>query len=63
MGLFAAAQPQAVTAADYSLRLGFVLAPSDPLQIAAEGFKKAVEERSKGAIEVPLYPSSATPRT
>ena len=45
-------------AASYTLRLGSVLAPSDPLQVAAEGFKKAVEERSKGEIEVQLYPNS-----
>ena len=48
----------AANAADYTLRLGSVLAPADPLQVAAEGFKKAVEERSQGAIEVQLYPSS-----
>jgi tripartite ATP-independent transporter DctP family solute receptor len=45
-------------AASYTLRLGSVLAPSDPLQVAAEGFKQAVEERSKGEIEVQLYPNS-----
>jgi tripartite ATP-independent transporter DctP family solute receptor len=45
-------------AAPYTLRLGSVLAPSDPLQVAAEGFKQAVEERSKGDIEVQLYPNS-----
>ena len=45
-------------AASYTLRLGSVLAPSDPLQVAAEGFKRAVEERSKGEIEVQLYPNS-----
>lgn len=48
----------AAAAADYTLRLGSVLAPADPLQVAAEGFKKAVEERSQGAVEVQLYPSS-----
>ena len=45
-------------AATYTLRLGSVLAPTDPLQVAAEGFKKAVEERSGGEIEVQLFPSS-----
>jgi tripartite ATP-independent transporter DctP family solute receptor len=48
----------AASAADYTLRLGSVLAPADPLQVAAEGFKQSVEERSQGAIEVQLYPSS-----
>ncbi|MEQ9331621.1 C4-dicarboxylate TRAP transporter substrate-binding protein [Thalassobaculum sp.] len=46
------------SAADYTLKLGSVLAPTDPLQIAAEGFKKAVAERSKGRVEVQLFPSS-----
>jgi len=56
-GLAAALTPQA-QAASYTLRLGSVLAPADPLQVAAEGFKKAVEERSQGEIEVQLYPNS-----
>ena len=56
--LVIAAFSNAANAADYTLRLGSVLAPADPLQVAAEGFKKAVEERSQGAIEVQLYPSS-----
>jgi len=45
-------------AADYTLKLGSVLSPTDPLQIAAEGFKKSVEERSGGRVEVQLFPSS-----
>jgi len=45
-------------AADYTLRLGSVLAPTDPLQIAAEGFKKAVEEKTGGKVEVQLFPNS-----
>jgi TRAP-type transport system periplasmic protein len=49
---------QGVLAADYTLRLGHVLAPTDPLSVAAEGFKASVEERSGGAIEVQLFPSS-----
>lgn len=48
----------AASAADYSLRLGSVLAPSDPLQIAAEGFRKSVAERTGGRVEVELFPSS-----
>ncbi len=45
-------------AADFTLKLGSVLSPTDPLQIAAEGFKKSVEEKSGGRIEVQLFPSS-----
>ena len=55
--LIAVASTQAV-AASYTLKLGSVLAPSDPLQVAAEGFKKAVEERSNGEMEIQLYPNS-----
>lgn len=55
--LIAVASTQAV-AASYTLKLGSVLAPSDPLQVAAEGFKKAVEERSNGEVEIQLYPNS-----
>lgn len=42
----------------YKLRLGSVLVPSDPLQVAAEGFKKSVEERTKGRLVIELFPSS-----
>lgn len=45
-------------AASYTLRLGTVLAPSDPLVIAAEGMKKAVEERTKGDVRIQIFPSS-----
>lgn len=45
-------------AQSFKLRLGPVLAPSDPLQVAAEGFKKAVEERTQGRLVVELFPSS-----
>lgn len=52
-----AANPAAL-AASYTLRLGTVLAPSDPLVVAAEGMKKAVEERTKGEVRVQIFPSS-----
>ncbi len=52
-----AAVPAAL-AASYTLRLGTVLAPSDPLVVAAEGMKKAVEERTKGEVRVQIFPSS-----
>jgi len=58
LGLMLAAFASNTQAADYSLRLGSVLAPTDPLQIAAEGMKKAVEERSGGRLEIQLFPSS-----
>jgi len=45
-------------AADYTLRLGTVLAPGDPLVVGAEAMKKAVEERSGGKVEVQIFPSS-----
>jgi tripartite ATP-independent transporter DctP family solute receptor len=45
-------------AADYTLRLGTVLAPGDPLVVGAEAMKKAVEERSNGKVEVQIFPSS-----
>ncbi|MCT7377033.1 C4-dicarboxylate TRAP transporter substrate-binding protein [Chelativorans salis] len=54
----AVAMPGGALAADYTLKLGSVLAPTDPLQVAAEGMKKAVEERSDGRLEIELYPSS-----
>lgn len=56
--LLAASLSAQAFAADHTLRLGSVLAPTDPLQIAAEGFKKSVEERSGGKVEVQLFPSS-----
>ncbi len=48
----------AAVAADYTLRLGHVLAPTDPLSIAAEGMKASIEERSKGAVEIQIFTNS-----
>lgn len=45
-------------AASYTLRVGTVLAPGDPLVVAAESMKKAIEERSKGEVAVQIFPSS-----
>ncbi len=53
-----AVAPAQPFAADYTLRLGTVLAPGDPLVVGAEKMKKAVEERSGGKIEVQIFPSS-----
>lgn len=50
--------PVGALAADYTLRLGTVLAPGDPLVVGAEAMKKAVEARSEGKIEVQIFPSS-----
>lgn len=50
--------PLNAVAADYTLRLGMVLAPGDPLVVGAEAMKKAVEDRSGGKIEVQVFPSS-----
>lgn len=50
--------PVAALAQTYTLRLGTVLAPSDPLVVAADGMKKAVEERTKGNVRVQIFPSS-----
>lgn len=41
-----------------TLRVGTVLAPSDPLMIAAESFKKEVEAKTKGEVQVLLFPNS-----
>ena len=45
-------------AAKYTLRLGHVLAPSDPLSIAAENMKKAIEQRTNGDVEVQIFTNS-----
>ena len=45
-------------AADYTLKLGHVLAPTDPLSIAAEGMKKSIEERTNGNVEVQIFTTS-----
>jgi len=50
--------PLSAVAADYTLRLGTVLAPGDPLVVGAEAMKKAVEERTGGKVEVQIFPSS-----
>jgi len=54
----AALMTQGSVAATYTLRLGHVLAPTDPLSIAADGMKAAIEERSNGEIEVQIFTNS-----
>jgi len=56
--LAAAALASPAAAADYTLRLGTVLAPQDPLTIGAEAMKKAVEARTGGKVEVQVFPNS-----
>ena len=55
---FVAGSSATAFGADYTLKLGSVLAPTDPLQVAAEGFRKSVAERTGGKVEVQLFPSS-----
>lgn len=56
--LIAAFMSSSALAQTYTLKLGTVLAPEDPLVVAAQGMKKAIEERSKGDFTVEIYPSS-----
>lgn len=50
--------PVQALSAEYTLRLGTVLAPGDPLVVGAEKMKKAVEERTDGKLEVQIFPNS-----
>lgn len=45
-------------AADYTLSINTALNTNDPLYKGLESFRDAVAERSKGAIEVKLFPNS-----
>lgn len=45
-------------AADYTLSINTALATSDPLYKGLESFRDAVAEKSKGAVEVKLFPNS-----
>jgi tripartite ATP-independent transporter DctP family solute receptor len=47
-----------VAAADYTLSVNTALTTSDPLYKGLEAFQAAVAERSKGALEVKLFPNS-----
>lgn len=44
--------------AESTLRLGTVLAPNDPLIIAAQQMKRDVERRTNGNVKVQVFPSS-----
>lgn len=50
--------PPAGADAKSTLRLGTVLAPGDPLLVAAQQMKKDVEARTKGEVEVQVFGSS-----
>ena len=54
LAMFAAASADAKS----TLRLGAVLAPTDPLMIAAQQFKRDVEARTNKEVEVLLFPNS-----
>ena len=56
--LLASAAFAAEASAKSTLRLGTVLAPNDPLFLAALQMKKDVEARTKGNVEVQVFPSS-----
>ncbi len=45
-------------AADYTLSINTALTTTDPLYKGLESFRDAVAERSKGALEVKLFPNS-----
>ncbi len=56
---FALGAPTQALAQKTILKLGWTTAdsPTDPYTVGAKAFKKAVEENSKGSIEVQLYPN------
>jgi tripartite ATP-independent transporter DctP family solute receptor len=45
-------------AADFTLNVNTALTTDDPMYVGLQSFKKGVETRSNGKIEVKLYPSS-----
>lgn len=45
-------------AAKSTLRVGTVLAPNDPLMVAAQSFKQGVESRTGREVEILLFPNS-----
>ena len=55
-GLFLGAGP--VVAADYVIKLGHVIAPSEPIHQAFERMAERVKERTKGRVEIQVYPNS-----
>lgn len=48
----------APASAKTTLRVGTVLAPNDPLMVAAQSFKEAVESRTGREVEILLFPNS-----
>lgn len=42
----------------YTLKVGMVVANSDPMFMGAEEFKKNVEKRTNGKVKIEVYPSS-----
>ena len=57
-GLVAMSYVATANAADFTLNVNTALTTDDPIYKALESFKKGVEQRSGGKIEVKIYPSS-----
>ena len=55
-GLCLAAGP--ALAAEYVIKLGHVIAPSEPIHQAFERMAERVKERTKGRVEIQVYPNS-----
>jgi tripartite ATP-independent transporter DctP family solute receptor len=47
----------AASAQQYKLRVAHALAPTEPIHLVAEEFAKAVGERSKGKVQIQVFPS------
>ena len=56
VGLVLGAGP--AVAADYVIKLGHVIAPSEPIHQAFERMAERVKERTKGRVEIQVYPNS-----
>ncbi|WP_157014260.1 C4-dicarboxylate TRAP transporter substrate-binding protein [Mesorhizobium xinjiangense] len=58
LGASLALAASAASAQEYTLNLSTSQVAQDPLVIAMQGAKERIEERSNGAVEVTIYPSS-----
>jgi len=56
IGLFVVCSSQALAAAKVSLRYGHANAVTYPYHVAGVAFAKAVEEKSKGTLEIKIFP-------
>jgi tripartite ATP-independent transporter DctP family solute receptor len=55
--LLAASSGAAIAQQQYKLRVAHALAPGEPIHLIAEDFAKAVTQRSKGRVQVQVFPS------